>query len=337
MGKPKDTDYLYSTARVRALERFLLTREHMERMLEAKSDEDASKVLIECGYENASITSVRQLEELLSRERHRVYNLLLSFVPHRGVVDVFRIKYDYHNLKAIIKSEARRTDAGHLMIDSGRFDPSLLLGAVHKSDYSALTKRMRDAAVEAVDLLARTSDPQLSDISLDKACYAEMLEAAAECKSDFLAAYVRLSIDAANLKTIVRSERTGRSSDFLRRALIEGGNIGIDRLTAFSSDMPLEKIFVRTPLERAASYGDELLSSSGGASLSDLDSLCDAALSAHLGKAHMVPFGEAPVIAYMAAKEEEYAAIRTILSGRLSGVPADYIRRRLPSASVVKV
>ena len=128
-------------------------------MLEAKSDEDAAKVLIECGYESASVTSIRQLEDMLSRERYRVYTLLLSFVPHHGIVDVFRIKYDYHNLKAIIKSEARQTDGSHLMIDSGRFQPRILLDAVRKSDYSALTKQMRVSAEEAIDLLARTSDP----------------------------------------------------------------------------------------------------------------------------------------------------------------------------------
>ena len=45
----KDTDYLAISARIRAMEGSLLTRERMEQILEAHSDEDAAKLLHECG------------------------------------------------------------------------------------------------------------------------------------------------------------------------------------------------------------------------------------------------------------------------------------------------
>ena len=50
MSKIKDTDYLTISARVRAKETRLLTRERMERMLDARSGEESAKVLTECGY-----------------------------------------------------------------------------------------------------------------------------------------------------------------------------------------------------------------------------------------------------------------------------------------------
>ena len=46
----KDTDYLTISARVRAMENSLLTKERRERMVDARSDEEAVKVLTECGY-----------------------------------------------------------------------------------------------------------------------------------------------------------------------------------------------------------------------------------------------------------------------------------------------
>ena len=45
-----DTDYLFLSARIKAMECNLLSRERMERMLEAATAEDAAKVLQECGY-----------------------------------------------------------------------------------------------------------------------------------------------------------------------------------------------------------------------------------------------------------------------------------------------
>ena len=46
----KDTDYLVISARVKAMETGLLTQERMEQVLEARSDEEAVKILQECGY-----------------------------------------------------------------------------------------------------------------------------------------------------------------------------------------------------------------------------------------------------------------------------------------------
>ena len=43
--KIKDTDYLVISARIKAMETGLLTRERMEQVLEANSDEEAAKIL----------------------------------------------------------------------------------------------------------------------------------------------------------------------------------------------------------------------------------------------------------------------------------------------------
>ena len=51
MSKIRDTDYLTLSTRVRAMETRLVTRERMERMLDARTDDEAAKVLTECGYE----------------------------------------------------------------------------------------------------------------------------------------------------------------------------------------------------------------------------------------------------------------------------------------------
>ena len=45
--KRNEYDYLYISARIHAMENKLLTRERMERMLSARSAEEASKVLAE--------------------------------------------------------------------------------------------------------------------------------------------------------------------------------------------------------------------------------------------------------------------------------------------------
>ncbi len=58
------------------------------------------------------------------------------------------------------------------------------------------------------------------------------------------------------------------------------------------------------------------------------------ALTDYLKSAKYVAFGEQPMIAYIAAKENEFTAIRTIMNGRFAGLSADMIKERLREAYV---
>ena len=66
-----------------------------------------------------------------------------------------------------------------------------------------------------------------------------------------------------------------------------------------------------------------------GGRLTRFERLCDDAMLDHLRRARFVPFGDAPVIAYLAARERELTAVRIILTGRLAGLGPDTIRERL--------
>ena len=50
--------------------------------------------------------------------------------------------------------------------------------------------------------------------------------------------------------------------------------------------------------------------------------------------AQAVPFGEAPLLGYLAARETEYTNIRILLMGRGAGLPAEVIRSRLRNGYV---
>ena len=67
MAKLKDTDYLFLSTRIRVLERSLLTKERMERMLDASAPADAAKILQECGYPEMEEVSVDSVNAMLSQ------------------------------------------------------------------------------------------------------------------------------------------------------------------------------------------------------------------------------------------------------------------------------
>ena len=118
--KIKDTDYLVISARVRAMENQLLTRERMEQVLEARSDEEAAKLLQECGYPELDPTHPEAMDAALSAAREATLADLADTAPDARYIDIFKLKYDYHNVKALLKARAMDTDAGRMLMDMGR-------------------------------------------------------------------------------------------------------------------------------------------------------------------------------------------------------------------------
>lgn len=330
--KIREYDYLYLSGRIHALENTMLTHERMERMLDARTDEDAAKVLLECGYGEFSSLTPEAVEHSLDEARVALFSELRSMVPDPGVIDVFRIKYDYHNAKVLLKSEAMGVKPEPLFIDAGRYPAARLQDGFVKEDLRLCSATFAAAVAQAKETLAVTGDPQSADIVLDRAYYAELLAAAEQAGSEFLTGYVRLSADAANLRSAVRAVRMGRGADFLRQVLIPGGQIKTDELTtAALGGADLDGLFARTPLEEAAFAGVQAIE---GGPLTEFERLCDNAVTAYLAQSKRVAFGEQPLIGYLYAREAELTTIRIIMTGRLAGLDTDTIRERLRDAYV---
>jgi len=327
--KRKDTDFLHATTRARALERQLLNKERMERMLDAKSMAEAMKLLPEMGYEEVVPPTMTQLGAVLSRARSATYALMRGISPIPELVDVFAMKYDYHNAKAIIKAEARGVSAEHLLVDAGRIPPAKLESALRQRDLRDLPAGLRSAVEEARDVLARTEDPRLADMILDRACFEEELTLAKSIGDKYLIGYIKLRIDAANLRSVVRATRLRQSGQVLKGMLLSGGEVDA---SALLTPEGLAEFYRGTPLEAAAEEGVRAMS--GSVDFVLFEKLCDDAITEYLKGAKLIPFGAAALVAYLAAKETEITTLRIIFAGKSEDLPADEIRERLRAAYV---
>ena len=130
MPKLKDTDYLSISARVRAMETRLLTRERMEQVLEARSDEEAVKILQECGYPELDPTRPEAMDAALAAAREATLSDLADSAPDARYLDIFKLKYDYHNIKAVLKAAAMNVSPDSMLMDMGRVGAAELKEAV---------------------------------------------------------------------------------------------------------------------------------------------------------------------------------------------------------------
>jgi len=327
----KDTEFLSITARVKVFETRLLTREQMEQLLDARTNEDAARILQEHGYPELNPANPEKMDAAMAVVRQATLDEMTVGLPEPRYLDLFKIKYDYHNVKALLKAQAMGVDADRMLMDMGRVPATELRGAVLDGEKAVLPPLLSQAIGEARGILDTTRDPQLSDIALDRRYYEDLCSAADALGSDFLRNYVRLQIDATNLRILVRTLRMGRDTDFLRGAFIPGGSLSPEKLLEAAEKGTLEALCRSLPLEAAAKAGVQAL---GGGSLTEFEKLCDDAADAYLAVSKYVPFGEEPLIRYLAARETEYLNLRIILTGRQAGIAPDVIRSRLRASTL---
>ena len=327
-NKIKDTDYLAISARVRAMETTLLTAERMERLLEARSDEEVSKLLQDCGYPELDAARPEAMDAALSQAREELLTDLGDGAPDPRYIDIFKLKYDYHNAKAILKAAAMGTSPDRMLMDMGRIGAAELKTAVESGELDKLPGALPAAVAEAKSVLDTTRDPQLSDIVLDRWMYRDMAQVAEDTGSQFLRGYVETQIDAANLRALIRTLRMGKNADCLAGVLFESGTVEPAAILAAANHPAggLNEIYGPTRFAQAAEAGEAALK---GGSLTEFEKRCDDAVSDYLAGAQMIPFGEAPLLAYLAARETEYTNIRILLMGRAAGLSPEVIRSRL--------
>ncbi len=325
--KSTDRDYLFLSSLLKARESNMLTGERLERMLASGSFSDAARALAEIGWPDMSALDRAGVDAALSARREEIFTEIARFVPDQEVVDIFRVRYDYHNAKSVIKGEGAGAEAEHLLSGAGRVTRERLEGAFHEDDYRFVPTVLGHAMQDAKNTLARTGNPQLADFILDRACYAEMSAMAESLGNPFLLGYVALLIDGANLRTCVRCARMQKDQEFLREALIPGGSISPERLAqAVSSGEGVAALFAATPYREAAALGAEAMK---GGRLTAFELECDNAVMRRLSDARMSGFGPELVAGYLAAEESNITAARMVLTGLLAGIDPGRLKERL--------
>lgn len=323
-------DYIFASSRVRSAEKYLLSRDKAEAMIDSKVPEDALKILYDLGYGDGSDDFTQfEFENVLAEETRKVFSFIRGIAPDQRDLYPFFYPFDYHNLKVLMKAEFMETDPMELLIDLGTIPISQMAIWVRERNFVGLTDTMKNAIIEITDVFARTRDPQLIDIIFDKACYSEMLESALDAGNEFVINYVKLQIDIINLKSFVRLRQMGKPWDFFTQIFIAGGRIQ-DKLFIAGYDEPYE-LFA----EKLIPYGLYTPMVEGGIMLKEtgrftaLERLCDNVLIGFAKDAKYISFGIEPLVAYLIAKEMEIRTVRIIMTGLNQGLPKESIAERV--------
>ena len=328
MDKMKFTQVI---PRLRVLETRLLDKAKIDRMIDSNSAEEALKVLQETEYANvmSDVKRAEDYDNMLSDELKRVYHEVYDMSPSKALVDIMSIKYDYHNIKVILKGKFLQKDFSDLLMSVGMVDVNKLKNSIETESLSDLNPIMRNAIVEVIEDFNSKKDPQRIDIILDKAMFENMRAIAKELEDGFVNKFVSASIDLTNLKSLLRVKKQNKDRDFFLSLVIDGGFIDKDTLVALLNDA-VENIASKldyTNYAEVLKLGVEDYSATGSAGL--LEKLVDNYIMNLMKDAKMIAFGGEPLLAYIYAKETEIKVIRIIMVGKLNNIAEEVIRERL--------
>ena len=162
-----DRDYLFLSSMLKARENRMLRRDRLEQMLSSGSFEEAARLLAEIGWPDMTGMGSAAVSEALAGRQAEIYAEITRFVPEKELVGIFRLKYDYHNAKTIVKGEGAGVDAAYLLSDAGQIEPEILEAAFREDSFQFIPGKLGPAMAEAKGILARTGNPQLADFALD--------------------------------------------------------------------------------------------------------------------------------------------------------------------------
>jgi V/A-type H+-transporting ATPase subunit C len=315
-----DKQYIYAVARIRSKELTLFSKTDIEQLMNCKTESECLRYLADKGWgKDGSFTS----EDILASEREKTWELLEELVEDISVFNTFLYGNDFHNLKAAIKQVYKATNHSNIYLSNCIIDPEVIIKAVTEHDFSLLPEYMREVAEEAYKIQLHTGDSQLCDIVLDKAALDSIYAHGKASDNELISQYVELKIAAANINIAIRSVKTGKDEEFLKRALSQCESLDIKKMT----DCALEGMEAIYDYLATTRYFDGVpaLKESSQA----FERWCDNLIIEYIKPQKYNPFTLSPLAAYLLARENEIKTVRILLSGKRNDISDDIIRERL--------
>jgi len=329
-------DYGYACARVRELEKSLLNQEILDKMIESQDLENAIKVLAERNLNEYTFENTEPLaiENHLVNILKKTVKLIKEISPYPYLFELFNWKYDFHNLKVLLKTKILDKKEKAPIYEIGNLSQDILKAAVFDGKYQSVPILIERFIKQSEELYMKYEDLQLMEFSLDKAYYEILFNNLEDINQPFLFYFYKTEIDLLNIIIACRCKVRHIKKANLSEILIKYGYfspqkiIGIYENSVHSWPNYFQKTDYSSLVEDGIKHWQE------NKSLLEIERLSDNFLLNLLKIGRYTSFGLESVIAYYYAKDNDIKNIRMILNGKRYLLPKDVIRKSIRNSYV---
>ena len=322
-----ETKYFYASSRAKALEAKLLSETQVELLLSSKETSETFKALQDTFLAPYMADHEKtDINKALDQSMLEAKNTLASISPQPQLLNILWIKYDFYNLKAIVKGKKAGFDNEEILVKCSRasvYTPEKLLRAYEEKKLRILNKHFSDA-VEQVENIKEVSE---IDLTMNIHYFNAIKEIARRSKNTFIIEYVSLLVDFFNLEVSLRIFSIPNMS--AKNMFIDGGSLRKNNMENKEQVFGLYKKFGGEklwdePIKNFRETGDFSL----------LEKTAEEYVVSFLKSRSLELTSPAPLFAYFSAKKNNAQTIRAIMVAKQAGLPEHDIRvilRRLYS------
>lgn len=323
--------YPFANIRIKVREKSLLSREKILRLAGAATAQEAMGLLADYGYPGAEDTKPSSFEKCISAELRNVYSFIWEITPEPEVTNLFFLQLDYHNLKAILKSDALGVGAAqNMLVNNGTIDPTAMFEAVKEKRYDFFPPEMKAALTEIDRRFAVKVDVSLIGLLLDGAYARQIERELKDVKEEFVHRYFRALFDFINVSALIRLKRLDAGKELMERTLLPGGDLSFDYLReAYELSMEeMLNLLEKSAYQKEMTPGLEHFRQTGSFAVlikARNDYLIRLCLTYRKDM-----FSIAPVLCYLVGKMRETQAVRMAMLAKLNNISGREIAEILP-------
>lgn len=322
-----DWRYAFGAARVRALEAQMLTRSTLLDMANAPGYEQAVELLSSGDYAAGQAKiAFAELENILASRRSEVRSIFEKLMIETRVVELFRSRTDFANLKLALRRMLLEKPIGNDYSGDGNILPGQFAEIFEQENYALPGEYLSGLTEQVVLSYYQNKDIRQIDYAIDAGAAQYYLAKADELASVFLAGLFRIQIDLTNIRTMFRLKLTESEQ---RNVFLAGGFIELARFRQ-GLDVGYESVaqlFFATPYYETVQAGAGYIASQK--SFLKIEQQCDGYLNGYLDSTSQITAGPQPIIAYLLAAEQEIRTVRLILTAKRNNLNPKLILDRL--------
>ena len=325
-----NSSYPFASARVKAIENKLITKEKLNRLIESRDYDAAMRQLAEFGYgQSAGAAGSGSFEALIVRELAETDALLEALSPSDVFTRIMRAEKDYYNIKVLIKLLMQDKPLDSVPLVPGNLAVDTLRRAITENNYYDLPEAMKEALQYIDRQFTVAADASIIGLAMDRAYAKEVSALVSEMKNELVSSYFTAFFDITNIIALMRIRAAGLPKESFERACVLGGSIDKRTLSdAFDlSDESVPSAVAKGVYSTvlAAAFDDYMKTGS----LYQMEKSRDDYLLSLLREQRHDMFGIGPLMGYYIARQREAAAVRLVMTAKLGGIDADVVTHRL--------
>lgn len=368
----KTTDsYCYLSGRVKVMELSLIDSSRLTRLIEAKTEDDISRILAECGY-----PSDQSPEDMLSAESIAIIEWLQEEMPEPIYAETFLAFHDGHNLKLALKKllthwmqrNPRHIETQSEKIIEKRDDqetekafekrPVFGLGEGVPPLGDAVSMALLPASVPPSDLYQYIAEDRIDDLPgwlgkaaheaikqymnryelgdvdsyLDQQAWRQAHFLANQTGNAFFIFWLRHKTDLINFQLLLRTRAMRSGEETLKRTLLPGGLIDeAEILNLYNEPDEAIQSFYKKTPYSELAEWSKEYEKGQAARFSRI---ADHFLMAYVQKARRIVVGPEVPLGFVLTRQAEIMNVRIILSCLRNNLPKAQLQNLLRDISV---